>query len=156
MQEETTTSKSASELTIAILVSTYHTAITSKLEEGARSAFINAGGIEHNCKTIAVVGAWELPIIAKTISLHEKYDAIVALGCIITGETTHDQVIGHAIAQGLMRTSLDWGHPVSMGVLTCQTIEQAEARAGGSSGNKGIEAMHAAIETEMTLREQHA
>ena len=156
MQEETTNTKSASGLKIAILVSTYHEAITTKLEEGARSEFIASGGIESNCTTISVVGAGELPLLAKTISLHNQYDALIALGCIITGETTHDQVIGHAIAQGLMQTSLAWGHPVSMGVLTCQTIEQAQARAGGSSGNKGVESMRAAIETEMSIQEQNA
>ena len=75
---------------------------------------------------------------------------------IITGETAHDKIIGHAIANGLMEIALEWGHPVSMGVLTCQTLEQAQARAGGNCGNKGIEAMNAAIETAITLREQNA
>jgi 6,7-dimethyl-8-ribityllumazine synthase len=156
MQEETRATASAKNLRITILVSTYHEAITSALEEGARKSFLEAGGIEANCVTISVAGAWELVVVAKNLAQHGDIDGIVALGCIITGKTTHDQIIGHAIAHGLMQTSLDWGHPVSMGILTCQTIEQAKERAGGCCGNKGIEAMRAAVNTEATIREQYA
>ncbi len=156
MREETKTTASAKDLKITILVSTYHDAITSALEDGARTAFLEAGGIEENCVTIPVAGAWELVVVAKNLAQLDNIDGIVALGCIITGETTHDQIIGHAIAHGLMQTSLDWGHPVSMGILTCQTIEQAKERAGGCCGNKGIEAMRAAMNTEATIREHHA
>jgi len=156
MREESKTNASAKNLRITILVSTYHYAVTNALEEGARAAFLEAGGVETNCVTIHVAGAWELVVVAKNIAQQGSTDGIVALGCIITGETTHDEVIGHAIAHGLMQTSSDWGHPVSMGVLTCQTIEQAKERAGGCCGNKGIEAMRAAINTEATIREHYA
>jgi len=156
MRSESETSRNSADLKIAVLVSTYHDEITNKLTEGAISVFTKTGGNENNCTIINVAGAWELPVVAKTIASNNNVDAIVALGCIVTGDTTHDKVIGHAIANGLMAIALDWGHPVSMGVLTCQTIEQAQARAGGDCGNKGIEAMHAAIETALTLREQHA
>jgi len=156
MRSETTTVPNSSDIRIAILVSTYHHEITNNLSEGAVSAFLHAGGQQSNFSIIQVAGAWELPILAKIIATKSNYDGIIALGCIITGETTHDEIIGHAIARGLMTIALDWGKPVSMGVLTCQTIEQAQARAGGDCGNKGIEAMHAAIQTITTLREQHA
>jgi len=156
MRSETTTALNSSYIRIAILVSTYHHEITNNLSEGAVSAFLHAGGQQSNLNIIQVAGAWELPILAKIIATKSNYDGIIALGCIITGETTHDEIIGHAIASGLMTIALDWGKPVSMGVLTCQTIEQAQARAGGDCGNKGIEAMHAAIQTITTLREQHA
>ncbi len=152
MQSETNQSCSAEGIRVAILVSDYHGGITKNLWKAAKDAFIEAGGQSEDCLLIHVDGAWELPILAKAIADINHVDAIVALGCVLTGETTHDQIIGETIADGLMKVSLDWGHPVSMGVLTCQTIEQAAARAGGSSGNKGIEAMHAAIGTATTLR----
>ena len=156
MFDEMISTTSAAGLKIAILQSTYHYAITHKLALGAKEIFIENGGVVNDCDIIKVAGAWELPIVSKIISQTENYNGIVALGCIITGETTHDKVIAHAIANGLMQVSLDWGHPISMGILTCQTLEQAVARAGGDSGNKGIEAMLAVIKTETTLREQHA
>ena len=156
MHKVTNQSASAKDLKIAILVSTYHNEITNNLAQGAISAFLDAGGEERNCTTIEVSGSWELVIIAKNIAQLGNVDAIVALGCIITGETSHDKIIGHAIANGLMQTALEWGHPISMGILTCQTVEQAKARAGGNCGNKGIEAMHAAINAEEIIREQHA
>ncbi len=153
MQSETKKHRSASGLRISIVVSTYHSQITENLAKAAKQAFIDAGGSPEDCSINHCAGAWELPILAKAISQADKVDGIVALGCIITGETTHDQVIGEAIAHGLMALSLQWQHPVSMGVLTCQTLEQAQARSGGCSGNKGIEAMHATIDTATTLKE---
>lgn len=80
-----------------------------------------------------------------------EVDALVALGCIITGETTHDQYIAHAVSDGLMRLSVSYGTPVALGVLTCQTLEQARQRAGGSRGNKGAEAMTAALDAASTI-----
>jgi 6,7-dimethyl-8-ribityllumazine synthase len=156
MRTNSTTPCDSSSLKIAILVSSYHQEVTSKLQEGAIGAYLEAGGSEDNCRSIEVAGAWELPVVAKTIASSGHFDAIVALGCIVSGETTHDAIIGHAIASGLMQTSLSCGLPVSMGILTCKTIEQAKARAGGDCGNKGIEAMHAAIITATTLKEEDA
>ena len=98
----------------------------------------------------------ELPILAKQVINSKNADAVIALGCIITGETTHDQVIGYAIAHGLMQVGLECGKPVSMGVLTCQTIAQAQARSSESSSNKGREAMNAALHTIESLQEINA
>lgn len=142
----------ATGLKVTILVSSYHNEVTSNLVDGACAAFIEAGGKSDDCKCITVSGAWELPVVAKKIASNNACDAIIALGCIIAGETTHDQVIGNAIAHGLMHIALEWQHPVSMGVLTCQNLEQALARAGGSRGNKGTESMHAALATIATLK----
>ncbi len=153
MQSKLQQSYSATELRVAIIVSDYHSSITKNLADGAKNTFTKHGGLKENLSIIHATGAWELPILAKTIACQGSVDAIVALGCIITGETTHDRVIGDAISHGLMTTSLEWGRPISMGVLTCQTLEQAEARSGGSSGNKGIESMLAAIGTATTLRD---
>ena len=154
MRSDSTTPRDSSNLRIALLVSSYHKEVTSKLQEGAFGAYLDAGGNANNCRSITVAGAWELPIVAQKIASSGRFDAIVTLGCIITGETTHDAIIGHSIARGLMQTALAWGRPISMGVLTCQTIEQAMARAGGNCGNKGAEAMNAAIETTTTLEEE--
>ncbi|MBC8202971.1 MAG: 6,7-dimethyl-8-ribityllumazine synthase [Planctomycetes bacterium] len=146
---------STADLSIAIIVSRYHADITDALAEGAKQAFIDAGGDASQLTLIPVSGAWELPVVASTLLEEKKVDAVVALGCIITGETTHDQVIANAIAGGLMQLSLNSGKPVSMGVLTCKTFEQAMARAGGDCGNKGIESMNAALATIATINNQH-
>ena len=143
------------DLSIAIIVSRYHADITDALAEGAKQAFVDAGGDESQLLIIPVSGAWELPVVASALLEEKKADAIVALGCIITGETMHDQVIANAIAHSLMQLSINSGKPVSMGVLTCKTFEQAMARAGGDCGNKGIESMNAAIATIATIRNQN-
>jgi 6,7-dimethyl-8-ribityllumazine synthase len=155
MQSKSTKTFKADNLHIAVIVSDYHSTITQALLLGAKKAFSDAGGKTNNLSVIHATGAWELPILAKSIAIKGNVDAIVTLGCILTGETTHDRIIGEAIANGLMNISLEWGHPVAMGVLTCQTIEQAEARSGGTSGNKGIESMLAAIGTATALKELH-
>jgi 6,7-dimethyl-8-ribityllumazine synthase len=153
MKSKTKHPCSAEGLRVAILVSDYHNSITESLSREATNTFMNAGGTAENCVLIRAEGAWELPILAKRVANENVVDAIVALGCIIKGETTHDRIIGEAIAMGLMRVAIEWGHPVSMGILTCQTIQQAEERSGGSAGNKGEEAMYAAIGTAQTLKE---
>ena len=155
MRSKTTYNVSASGLKVTIVVSSYHGEISDNLCLGAQSAFSAAGGNKDDCQIIRAAGAWEVPIIAKVIANENSCDAIGALGCIITGETTHDQVIGNAIANGLMKTALKWGHPISMGILTCQNIEQANERAGGTYGNKGTEAMNAAIATAVELKGRH-
>ena len=153
MQSKTLVNKSAEKLNIAVIVSDYHDVITHSMAKAALATFIEAGGIECNCPIHHVTGAWELPVLAKTLSSNPAIDGIVALGCILTGETTHDRIIGQAIADGLMSLSIDWGKPISMGVLTCQTIEQAKSRAGGDTGNKGVESMHAAINTAWSIKD---
>ena len=144
-------SHSADGLSIAVIVSQYHIEVTNRLLDGAKQAFIDAGGDEDRLNIIPVAGAWELPVLAASLTKQEFLDAIVTLGCIITGETTHDRVIADAIAHGLMQLSTTWTKPVSMGILTCQSIEQANARSGGNCGNKGVEAMNAAISTHHTI-----
>lgn len=138
---------------VAILVSSYHDDVTSKLLDGAQSTFVESGGSIDDCQSITVSGAWELPVVASAIASKGGFDAIVALGCIVSGETTHDQVIADAIAEGLMTIAIQWKLPVSMGVLTCQTLHQAHERAGGEGGNKGSEAMHAALWTIAVMKD---
>jgi 6,7-dimethyl-8-ribityllumazine synthase len=156
MQSEPVQPCSAKGQRITVIVSGYHSQITKNLADAAEATFINAGGLETDFNIITAAGAWELPVLARSIARLDTVDAIVALGCIITGETTHDRIIADAIAEGLMTIALEWGHPVSMGILTCKTMEQAKARSGGECGNKGTEAMTATIGTVNTLKEINA
>ena len=98
MQVETSKPVAAIGCKVAIITSSYHQEITSSLARGAETSFLEAGGIAENCMHIQAAGAWELPILAKQVINSKNADAVIALGCIITGETTHDQVIGYAIA----------------------------------------------------------
>ena len=91
-------------------------------------------------------------MVCRAQAVRGDFDAVVALGCIISGETDHDRHIASAVATGLTMITVDTSVPVAFGVLTCRTLEQALARAGGDRGNKGAEAMAAAIETARTLR----
>jgi 6,7-dimethyl-8-ribityllumazine synthase len=155
MQSEPLSICCADGLKVAIVVSTYHGSITNNLRDAAFQTFLDGGGKPENCVIAEATGAWELPILAHSFASTDEVDAIVALGCIIAGETTHDRVIGEAIANGLMNVAITWGHPVAMGVLTCQSLEQAIERSCITTKNKGVEAMNAAIETANTLRDFH-
>ncbi len=141
-------------LRIGIAVSRYHEHVTSKLAAGAQACFERAGGRVDQLIIVSAPGAFELPVIArKLVAGQPRVDGVIALGCVITGETTHDQYINQAVANALTTLAADTGTPVAFGVLTCQTMEQAEARAGGAHGHKGEEAMAAVLETIHTLRE---
>lgn len=138
-------------------MSRYHAGITGRLRAGAVETFLRAGGREADLRILESPGAWELVTIVQgmlgDLEPARRFDAVVALGCVVTGETTHDRYINEAVASGLMRLGLEANVPVAFGLLTCQTIEQAEARAGGPKGNKGAEATAAAIEAAATRRQ---
>jgi 6,7-dimethyl-8-ribityllumazine synthase len=99
-----------------------------------------------------VAGAWELPLICRRLAEAGGHQAVVALGCVIRGETPHFDYVCAEAARGITRAAIDSGVPVSFGVLTCDTLEQALDRAGGTHGNKGAEAADAAIEMAGLLR----
>jgi len=139
-------------LRIGIVVSRYHGEITSALARGARDAFRASGGSEADLFQIDAPGAFELPVIAAAFAHDGDVDAVVALGCVVTGETRHDDYLCRAVADGLMRISVETGIPVGFGLLTVATIEQARARAGGAHGNKGEEAMLAALSAVLSVR----
>jgi 6,7-dimethyl-8-ribityllumazine synthase len=151
----------ASSLRIGVAVSRYHCDITDALAAGARDAFTQAGGVAERLTVVDAPGSWELTAICRAMALLETrlnkpmFDALVALGCILTGETTHDQYIAQSITQGLTAITVETGMPIAFGVLTCQTLEQAQARAAttGDGGGKGAEAMRAAIAAANALRE---
>lgn len=129
---------------IALVVSKYHEELTQELHKGAVEALKKHGVKADDLYTAWVPGAFEIPLAARALS-HQDFDAIVCLGVIIKGETTHDQVIAAETARGISAVAQSAGIPVSFGVLTTQTLEQAKARCGGDHGHKGVEAAEAAV-----------
>jgi 6,7-dimethyl-8-ribityllumazine synthase len=131
-------------LKFAIVVARFNNAITAQLLDGAQEALRKscAAGYE----VFHVPGAYELPLAAMKLARRGGFNGIVALGAVVRGETPHFDYVAGEAARGLMRVSLDTGIPVAFGVLTTDTMEQAEARAGGSAGNKGFDAAMTAIE----------
>lgn len=130
----------------AVIVSQYNQMVTGKLHEAAVQTLLDQGVPDENIDVFWVPGAWEIPFIARQLCIQKKYSAIVCLGCVIKGETTHDQHINREVSHGLAQLGHEFQLPVAMGVLTCNTLQQAEARAGGNRGNKGVEATQAAID----------
>ena len=129
-------------LKFAIVVARFNAAITEKLLDGAREALKTAGA--DHVQIFRVPGAFELPFAARCLA--GKYDAIVALGAVIRGETPHFDYVASAAANGLQQAAMETQTPVAFGVLTTDTLAQAEARAGGDQGNKGYDAAMTAIE----------
>jgi 6,7-dimethyl-8-ribityllumazine synthase len=129
----------------AIVVSRYNESITGKLLQGALSTH-NAAGVDDGKIDVAwVPGAWEIPVVAQRFAASGRYAAVLTLGAVIRGETTHDQHINRAVSLGLNQISLATGVPCMFGVLTVNSIEQAIHRAGGNVGNKGVECAEAAL-----------
>lgn len=130
---------------VAIVVSSYHRDITGKLHDGAVETLGKVGVGADDIFTAWVPGSWEIPLAAQRLMETDKWDAVICLGCVIRGETTHDQHINTTISNALGMLSLDYSKPVAFGVLTCNTLEQAQARCGGAVGNKGVEAAEAVL-----------
>jgi len=136
---------------LAVVLSRYNATITDALLEGARDAYARAGGDPDAIAVLPAPGTYELPVLAMAAAESGLFRAVVALGCVIRGETDHDRYISQSVADGLMRVSLETGVPVAFGVLTVNDADQARARAGGEHGNKGAEAVEAALATLRTL-----
>ena len=129
----------------AIVVSRYNESITSKLLDGALET-LRAAGVEDDAIDVAwVPGAWELPLVATRLADSRRYVAVLCLGAVIRGETTHDQHINRAVSNELAQLATRSGVPVLFGLLTCDTLEQAIHRSGGNVGNKGCECAQAAL-----------
>jgi 6,7-dimethyl-8-ribityllumazine synthase len=131
---------------IALLISQYHAFITDGLERGARQALAEAGVTEAQIERWLVPGAFELPQAAARVAATGRFDAAICLGCLIRGETPHFDYIAHAVAHGITRAAQDTGVPMSFGVLTANTADEAVARSIDGPANKGREAATAAIE----------
>jgi len=137
----------------AIVVSRFNDLVTARLLEGAIATLRRHGANDDQITTAWAPGSFELPIIADRLASSGKYAAVITLGAVIQGETSHHEYINSAMASGLMQIGLKYGRPVLFGVLTCHSMEQALDRAGGKAGNKGVEAALAAIETVNLLRQ---
>jgi 6,7-dimethyl-8-ribityllumazine synthase len=131
---------------VGIVVARFNGEITSQLLDGAIAALEEAGVERGRIEVVPVPGAFELPLGAMALAKTRQYACIVALGCVIRGETPHFDYVAAEAASGLQLAALETGVPVSFGVLTTDTREQAEARAGGARGNKGAEAARSALE----------
>jgi 6,7-dimethyl-8-ribityllumazine synthase len=136
----------ASRRRVAIVAARFNADIVDRLLAGAIAAWRERGGDDARLTTARVPGAFELPVAARKLATSGRYEAIVALGCVIRGETAHFDYVAGECARGLQRVALETGVPVMLGVLTVETEEQALERAGGAVGNKGAEAMEAALE----------
>ncbi len=134
-----------SEAVVGIVVSTYHSEITESLYNAAVATLTKHGIQEENVIRRNVPGAFELSLGAQFLALRDDTDAVICLGCVIQGETRHFEFICQAIAQGITTVSLTHNIPVSFGVLTTDTVVQAQERAGGKHGNKGVEAAAAVL-----------
>ena len=145
-------STSAEGLLVAIIVSRFNENVSSRLLAGALEALARSGAAADRVEVYKVPGAWELPIIAKRLAATGRYDAIVALGCVVRGGTPHFDYVAGAAAEGLARVMLDHDVALALGVLTCDNMEQALARAGGNQGNKGAEAALCAVEMANLLK----
>ena len=139
-------------LAFGIVVSRWNEVITRPLLEGALDALRRHGADEDRITVAWVPGSFEIPVAAKALASSGKVDAIIALGCVIRGATSHYDHIASAVTGGLSRLALDTGLPVTFGVLTVESLEQAFERAGSKAGNKGAEAALAAVEMANLLK----
>lgn len=137
---------------VAIVAARFNDFIVASLLKGAVAAWEKHGGASDALLVARVPGAYELPVVARQLALSGQYDAVVALGCVIRGDTAHFDFVAGEAAAGLTRAALDSGVPVIFGVLTTENVEQALERAALTRGNKGGEAMEVALETSSLLR----
>ena len=136
----------AGDIRVAIVVSRFNDLVTERLLDGAMGAFRRHGLADDRVTVVRVPGSFEIPLAAKVLADSRQFAAVVCLGAVIQGETSHHEYINQPMASAIMQASLDSGVPVTFGVLTCHSMEQALDRAGGKAGNKGVEASLAAIE----------
>jgi 6,7-dimethyl-8-ribityllumazine synthase len=130
----------------AVVASRFNQSIVEKLVDGALDALVRHGVAADNVDVVWVPGAWELPLAARRLLASERYDALVAVGAVIRGDTPHFDYVAGEASRGLATASADFDTPIGFGVLTCDDDAQAEARAGGVHGNKGWDAALAALE----------
>jgi len=143
----------ATGMRLGLVVSQFNSLITERLQAGAIDALCRHGVREEDIVVVQVPGAFDIPLFAKKMAVSGRYDALVCLGAVIKGETPHFDYISAAMTQGIKEAMLTHGLPVTFGVLTTESMEQALDRAGGKAGNKGAEAALAAVEMLNTLKE---
>ncbi|MFH1177132.1 MAG: 6,7-dimethyl-8-ribityllumazine synthase [Acidobacteriota bacterium] len=135
-----------------LVVSRFNELLTGRLLEGALDCLLRHGARDEDLVVVKVPGAWELPLVSERLAASGKFEAVIALGVLIRGATPHFEVIAAEVAKGLAQVALQRGVPVSFGVLTTDTLEQALERAGTKAGNKGWQAAQAAIEMVQLYR----
>jgi len=143
----------AGDASFAIVVSRFNDLITKRLLEGALDTVVRHGGSADKITVVWVPGSFEIPLAASKLAKSGKYAAVICLGAVIQGSTTHHEYINSQVASGIMNITRETGIPVTFGVITCGSMEQALDRAGGKVGNKGHEATLAAIEMINLLKE---
>ena len=136
----------AQDLRVAVIVSRFNSFITERLVDGAVDAFLRHSGIKEDITLIKVPGAFEIPMALSKIAENNNFDGVLCLGAVIRGSTPHFDFIAGETSKGIAQISLRSKMPISFGVLTTDTIEQAIERAGTKMGNKGFDAMNALIE----------
>ena len=137
----------------AIVVSRYHEELTQELAKGAEGALKALGAKDEDLSFFWVPGAFEIPSAARAVSQLRDVSAIICLGVILKGETSHNEVLAHEVARGISQIHAATGIPATFGVLTPDTLEQAKARCGGARGNKGTEAAEAAVAMVLLLED---
>jgi 6,7-dimethyl-8-ribityllumazine synthase len=130
----------------AVIASRFNQVIVERLVDGALDALVRHGVAADDVDVVWVPGAWELPITARRLLSSERYDALVAVGAVIRGDTPHFDYVAGEASRGLATASVEYDTPIGFGLLTCDNDEQAQARAGGAHGNKGWDAALAALE----------
>lgn len=143
---------SAAGLRFAIVVSRFNSFITERLLQGALDALQRAGATDQDVDVVHVPGSFELPLAAKNLAAAGRHHALIAIGCILRGETAHYDYVCSETARGLQLAQMDSGVPIMFCVLTCDTLEQAIDRAGLKGGNKGFEAGLGAVEMAQLMR----
>jgi 6,7-dimethyl-8-ribityllumazine synthase len=141
----------ATGLRVGLVTSLYHEEVTSRLREGAVSAFLDAGGEQDDLYEVVAAGAFELIPLADALA-RKDLDAVVVLGCVIRGETRHDEYICSTVTRMIAQISFEHEIPIGLGLLTLLALDQGFERAGGEKGNKGEEAMSAAISSALSIR----
>jgi 6,7-dimethyl-8-ribityllumazine synthase len=136
----------------AIVVSRYNELITNRLLEGAIQTLKRHGASDEQIEVAYVPGAWEIPVAAARYARSTEWDAVICLGAVLQGETSHAHHISASVCSALMSLALETGKPITLGVLTDATFEQALERASGKMGNKGSEAALSAIEMVNVLK----
>ncbi|ATZ14594.1 TPA: 6,7-dimethyl-8-ribityllumazine synthase [Staphylococcus aureus] len=140
------------DLKVAIVVSRFNDFITGRLLEGAKDTLIRHDVNEDNIDVAFVPGAFEIPLVAKKLASSGNYDAVITLGCVIRGATSHYDYVCNEVAKGVSKVNDQTNVPVIFGILTTESIEQAVERAGTKAGNKGAEAAVTAIEMANLLK----
>lgn len=142
----------ARELRFAIVASRFNESVVERLIAGATGALRQHGVDDARLQLVRVPGAYDLPLVVRQVAEFGQVDAVIALGAVIRGETAHFEYVAGACAEGLSRVADDTGVPVSFGVLTTESEEQALERAGGAQGNRGADAAEAAIRLASLMR----